>query len=282
MNGRNIKVPRGVLGGSSSINGLLYLRGQREDFDDWRDLGNPGWGYADCLPYFKKSEDQARGADGLHGVAARCRIGCSRTRFACRFVHRSRRGGSRRRPTGPTSTACRPAPGTGAGWCQQTTTAERLGGRAPRGPDLRPASKRAATCTSRPPRWSHRILVRRGERAARGRVLAQTGERCEIGRRRARGHPGLERRRSARRNCLQLSGVGAPGGAIAKSRGITVVHQALPGVGQRPPGSHCSARMNRAMRRAAADHAATSAAAAIRVAAAMAGARYADAPPPAR
>ena len=69
MNGRNIKVPRGrVLGGSSSINGLLYVRGQREDFDDWRDLGNPGWGYADCLPYFKKSEHQARGADDWHGV----------------------------------------------------------------------------------------------------------------------------------------------------------------------------------------------------------------------
>jgi choline dehydrogenase len=69
MNGRNIKVPRGrVLGGSSSINGLLYVRGQREDFDDWRDLGNPGWSYADCLPYFKKSEDQARGADDWHGV----------------------------------------------------------------------------------------------------------------------------------------------------------------------------------------------------------------------
>jgi choline dehydrogenase len=69
MNGRNIKIPRGrVLGGSSSINGLLYVRGQREDFDDWRDLGNPGWGYADCLPYFRKSEDQARGADDWHGV----------------------------------------------------------------------------------------------------------------------------------------------------------------------------------------------------------------------
>jgi len=69
MNGRNIKVPRGrVLGGSSSINGLLYVRGQREDFDDWRDLGNPGWGYEDCLPYFKKSEDQARGADDWHGI----------------------------------------------------------------------------------------------------------------------------------------------------------------------------------------------------------------------
>jgi len=69
MHGRNIKVPRGrVLGGSSSINGLIYIRGQHEDFDDWRALGNPGWGFEDCLPYFKKSEDQARGANEWHGT----------------------------------------------------------------------------------------------------------------------------------------------------------------------------------------------------------------------
>ena len=50
MQGRKIKVPRGrVLGGSSSINGLIYIRGQREDFDDWKNLGNPGWGYDDVL-----------------------------------------------------------------------------------------------------------------------------------------------------------------------------------------------------------------------------------------
>jgi len=69
LNGRRISQPRGkVLGGSSSINGLVYIRGQREDFDDWRDEGNPGWGYDDVLPYFKRAEDQQRGADDYHGV----------------------------------------------------------------------------------------------------------------------------------------------------------------------------------------------------------------------
>ncbi|MCA8968085.1 MAG: GMC family oxidoreductase N-terminal domain-containing protein, partial [Planctomycetes bacterium] len=53
---------------SSSINGLLYVRGQHEDFDDWKALGNQGWGAEEVLPYFKRSEDQVRGADPWHGV----------------------------------------------------------------------------------------------------------------------------------------------------------------------------------------------------------------------
>src|SRR5688572_16994953 len=66
---RQIAQPRGkVLGGSSSINGLLYIRGQHEDYDRWRDFGNAGWGYADVLPHFRKAEDQQRGADEYHGV----------------------------------------------------------------------------------------------------------------------------------------------------------------------------------------------------------------------
>jgi choline dehydrogenase-like flavoprotein len=66
LNGRRVFTPRGkVLGGSSSINGLVYIRGQREDFDGW---GIPGWRYEDLLPCFKKAEDQGRGADAWHGV----------------------------------------------------------------------------------------------------------------------------------------------------------------------------------------------------------------------
>jgi choline dehydrogenase len=61
--------PRGkVLGGSSAINAMVHIRGQAADFDEWRALGNPGWGWPDVLPYFRKSEDNARGADAWRGT----------------------------------------------------------------------------------------------------------------------------------------------------------------------------------------------------------------------
>jgi choline dehydrogenase len=65
---RRITWPRGrTLGGSSAINGLVYIRGQAEDFDHWESLGNSGWGYKDVLPYFVKSENQQHGANPWHG-----------------------------------------------------------------------------------------------------------------------------------------------------------------------------------------------------------------------
>ena len=68
LGGRSLQWPRGkVLGGSSSINGLVYIRGQREDYDGWRDLGNEGWSFDDVLPYFRRSERQSRGPDEFHG-----------------------------------------------------------------------------------------------------------------------------------------------------------------------------------------------------------------------
>jgi choline dehydrogenase len=69
LNNRKIFCPRGkVLGGSSSINFMAYVRGNSHDYDHWQSLGNPGWSYQDILPYFKKSENQQRGASEYHGV----------------------------------------------------------------------------------------------------------------------------------------------------------------------------------------------------------------------
>ena len=75
MNGRRIYWPRGkTLGGSSSINGLIYIRGQRQDYDHWAALGNAGWGYDDLLPYFKRSEANQRGANAWHGADGALRV----------------------------------------------------------------------------------------------------------------------------------------------------------------------------------------------------------------
>ena len=69
LNGRSGYQPRGkVMGGSSSVNAMCYIRGQRQDYDGWAAEGNPGWGYDDVLPYFKRSEHNERGADAFHGI----------------------------------------------------------------------------------------------------------------------------------------------------------------------------------------------------------------------
>ncbi|MDJ0627417.1 MAG: GMC family oxidoreductase N-terminal domain-containing protein [Rhodobacter sp.] len=75
LNGRSLLYPRGrVLGGCSSINGMIYIRGQAADYDHWRQLGNTGWGWDDVLPYFRKSEDYVEGASDLHGQGGEWRV----------------------------------------------------------------------------------------------------------------------------------------------------------------------------------------------------------------
>ena len=75
LNGRSIGYARGkVLGGCSSINAMIYMRGQRSDYDHWAELGNPGWSWDDVLPLFKLSEDYQHGADDLHGAGGPLRV----------------------------------------------------------------------------------------------------------------------------------------------------------------------------------------------------------------
>jgi choline dehydrogenase len=82
--GRRLYLPRGrVIGGSGSINAMIYLRGHRADFDGWAADGCTGWSYDEVLPYFKRSEDNERGADAFHGVGGPLAVSESRslTRF---------------------------------------------------------------------------------------------------------------------------------------------------------------------------------------------------------
>ena len=75
LNGRSIGYARGLgLGGCSSINAMIYMRGQASDYDGWAQLGNRGWGWADVLPVFKRSEDYQHGADPFHGAGGELRV----------------------------------------------------------------------------------------------------------------------------------------------------------------------------------------------------------------
>lgn len=75
LNGRSLVYPRGkVLGGCSSVNGMIYMRGQARDYDAWRQMGNAGWGWDDVLPYFKRSEDHHNGETDLHGAGGEWKV----------------------------------------------------------------------------------------------------------------------------------------------------------------------------------------------------------------
>jgi choline dehydrogenase len=218
LDGRVIYQPRGkVLGGSSSINGLIYIRGQREDFDHWRQRGNVGWGYEDVLPYFRKAEDQARGPSALHGAGGPlCVSDPAEPHELCdAFIAAARATGI------PTTDDFNGAEQEGAGYFQTTS---RRGRRCSTAVGyLRPARRRPnlAVLTEA---LATRILFE--ERVASGVEFR---------------HRGALRRVKARREVilaggainspqlLQLSGVGA--GALLRRHGIAVVHE-LPGVGE--------------------------------------------------
>jgi choline dehydrogenase len=82
LNGRALNYPRGkVLGGCSSINGMIYMRGQARDYDQWRQMGNPGWGWDDVLPYFRRSEDHYGPQDDVHGKGGELRVEMQRLKW---------------------------------------------------------------------------------------------------------------------------------------------------------------------------------------------------------
>ncbi len=225
VNGRSILYPRGkVLGGSSSINGMIYVRGQPEDFDHWGQLGNRGWSWDDVLPYFKKAESWESGADDFHGdngplltsrtadkpelcqkiIEAGIEIGCE---YHADVNH------------------LRPGAGDNIGWVQQTRRGRRRQSAART--YLRPALKRRnlSVVTGA---LVHRVVLD-GNRAvavefSRGGTGNDAVERVDAAREiilagGAIGSPHL----------LQLSGIGDPDhlGRIG-----VAVRQALPGVGK--------------------------------------------------
>jgi choline dehydrogenase len=101
LGNRSLYWPRGkVLGGSSSMNAMIYMRGHRADYDQWRDLGNPGWSYDDVLPYFKKSENQQHGPSEYHGASGPLRVSdlCSPSPLSEAFVAAGEEAGFARNP----------------------------------------------------------------------------------------------------------------------------------------------------------------------------------------
>lgn len=101
LNGRRGYQPRGkVLGGSSSINAMIYTRGHRADYDAWAAEGNAGWGYDDVLPYFRRAEHNERGADAFHGTGGPLNVMDLRSPnpFGPRFIEAGRQAGYRVNP----------------------------------------------------------------------------------------------------------------------------------------------------------------------------------------
>jgi choline dehydrogenase len=118
LNNRRIDWPRGkVLGGSSALNGLLYIRGDRHDYDNWERLGNKGWGYDKVLPYFKKFECQENGENEYHGVDGELKVSNLRLKreIAELFIQASQEIGI------PYNPDCNGEQQEGVGYFQQTS-----------------------------------------------------------------------------------------------------------------------------------------------------------------
>jgi choline dehydrogenase len=218
LNNRRLPWPRGkVLGGSSSINGLIYIRGQKEDFDLWRQMGNPGWSYADVLPYFRKAEDNDLGESEHHGVGGPLCVTRLRARHELHdaFIEAAVEAGY------PRNSDFNGADQEGVGPLQLIVRGRRRCSAAVG--YLRPAMKRPnlRVETHAPAR---RVLCE--GRRAMGVEYMQNGA---VRRARARREVLLSGGSIASPQLLQLSGIGP--GALLQEHGIAVVHD-LPSVGE--------------------------------------------------
>ncbi|MEM7176320.1 MAG: choline dehydrogenase [Pseudomonadota bacterium] len=218
LDNRRAVWPRGkVLGGSSSINGLVYIRGQSEDYDHWRQLGNAGWGWDDVLPYFKRAEDNERGEDAHHGAGGPLKVSDMRDRreICDAFIAAAEAAGL------PRNDDFNDGAQEGAGYFQTT-------------------SRNGLRCSSaagylKPARGRANLRIETGALASR---ISFDG-------RRASGvhylQDGVEKHAQCRGEVvlcggainspqlMQLSGIGPP--AVLRDQGIDLCHE-LPGVGR--------------------------------------------------
>ena len=218
LNGRSIKWPRGkVLGGSSSINGLLYVRGQPQDYDGWRQLGNTGWSWDDVLPLFRRSECYSGGDDAIRGRGGPLAVSDSRVnrRIVDLWQEAAIQAGYSENPD------YNGADQEGVGQFQLTMRNGRRCSAAVA--YLNPAKSRAnltvlTECAAR------RVLF--DGKSATGISVSHQGEDKEI---RARREVILSAGALASPQLLMVSGIGEPD--ALKPHGIDVLHEA-PGVGQ--------------------------------------------------
>ena len=218
LNGRALNYPRGrVLGGCSSINGMIYMRGQARDYDHWRQLGNAGWAWDDVLPYFKRSEDYVLGADEAHGAGGEWRV--EEMRLSWEILDAFRDAAAE---LGIPATAdFNRGDNEGCGYFQvnqrngvRWSTAKAF---------LRPALGRA-NLTVLTHAQAHRIAIE-GGRA----VAVEFRDRAGLRRAEARGEVLLASGAIGSPQLLQLSGIGP--GALLAEHGIALRHE-LPGVGE--------------------------------------------------
>jgi choline dehydrogenase len=217
LEGRSMYQPRGkVLGGTSSINGMVYMRGNPADYDLWRQRGCTGWDWDSVLPYFRKAEDQERGADGAHGSGGPLRVSDQAIRWELgdRFIAAAIEAGL------PANNDFNDGEQEGAGPFQNTTNRKRRWSTATA--YLKPARSRANLAV-RTNSHATRIVVENGKASAveflcngEPHVARAQGEIVVCGG--VYGSPQL----------LQLSGIGP--GALSQQFGIPVVAD-IPGVG---------------------------------------------------